>query len=224
MKKSILTIALSLIGSYAFSQTIGVTGQNLTVSQGTTSVGDQLTLTINGANSIGNVESVNMLLATGPAGGSNGSSFFTIGSVTPTSPFTLTNSNPANVAFNTSGDAANSGTTVSNPSTDVGSNAPAANAPAVNGSGTTSIPFETINFALAPNTPVGTYSFRVTLGGINDAQGSWIDNSSNATFDINSAPVFTITVAAVPEPSSLALIACGIAACGLPLVRARKRA
>lgn len=222
MKKTLLTIAISLIASYAFSQTtIGVSGQNLIVNQGTTSVGDQLTLNVNGTNSIGNVESVNMLLATGSPGGSNGSSFFGISGITPTSPFTLANNGAAS-AFNTAGDAANTGTTVSNPSTDVGSNAPAGSAPTVNGTGATSIPFETVNFSLAPNTPVGTYSFRITLGGLNDAQGSWIDNTSNATFDVNSAPTFTITV--VPEPATWSLIALGgLSVLGANMMRLRGR-
>src|ERR1700719_448469 len=148
MKKSILILCAAMgLAHYAAGQTISVTGQNIIATPGST-VGDQLTLAITGTNSITNVESVNMLLRTGSAGGSNGASFFTMSSVTPTSPFTLTNSNPSNVAFNTAGDSANSGTTVSNPSSDLGSNAPSSSAPTVSGSGTTSIPFETANFAL----------------------------------------------------------------------------
>lgn len=221
MKKSILILCAAMgLAHYAAGQTISVTGQNITATPGST-VGDQLTLAITGTNSITNVESVNMLLRTGSTGGSNGASFFTVSSVTPTSPFTLTNSNPSNVAFNTAGDSANSGTTVSNPTSDLGSNAPSASAPTVSGSGTTSIPFETANFALSPSTPVGVYSFSVTLGGLPDSQGSWIDNTSNATFDINSAPTFTITV--VPEPATLSLFALGaIGAVGLNFLRARR--
>lgn len=219
MKKLILILnmAVCLVAYQAFGQTtIGVSGTNVIATPGST-VGDQLTLTINGTNTIGTVESVNMLLRTLDA-----SSFFKVQSVTPTSPFNLTNASPSNVAFNTAGDAANSGWTVSNPSTDLGSNAPAGSSPSVASSGTTTIPFETVTFALAANTAPGVYHFAATLGGLSDSQGSFIDNTNSTSFDINSTPTFTITV--VPEPATLSLLGLsGLGSFGLTVLRARRK-
>lgn len=225
MKKSILILitAVGLFAYQAFGQaTVSVTGQNLTATPGST-IGDQLTLTISGTNSIGNVESVNMLLKTfAGSPGLNGSSFFTISNVTPTSPFTLTNSNSFPSAFNAAGDSSNSGATVSDPTKDMGSNAPSGSAPSVGASGTTAIPFETVTFSLAANTPAGVYNFSATAGGFTDNQGSFIDNTSNQSFDINSEPKFTITV--VPEPATWSLFGLGaLGALGLNLLRVRRK-
>lgn len=226
MKKSILILitAVGLFAYPAFAQTISVTGQSLTASPGT-SVGDQLTLTITGANTISNVESVNMLLKTFAAGGGlNGASFFTISGVTPTSPFTLVNNgNGFPSAFNTAGDASNSSSTVSDGTKDIGSNAPSGSAPTVGASGTTTIPFETVTLSLAANTPVGVYNFSATAGGFNDNQGSYISNTSSQSFDLNSEPTFTITV--VPEPATWSLFGLGaLGALGLNLLRVRRKA
>jgi PEP-CTERM motif len=200
MKKLFLILAaiVSLASYQAFGQTISVTGQNVTSSAGAF-VDITLTLNITGTNSIGNVESVNMLLRALTADG--GQNFFTLSNVTPIAPFTLAN-NGAPSTFNAPGDSFNTGYTVSDTGIDMGSNAPAATAPTVASSGTTSFAFETVRFTAAGGTPNGVYHFGVSLGGLAGAQGSWIDNSADATFDINSAPDFTITVEAVPEPST----------------------
>lgn len=230
MKKSILIFitAVGLFAYQAFGQaTISISGVNSTIQSGSGStVTLQLTLTINGTNSIGDVESVNMLLKTFASGGGlNGGGLFEITAITPTAPFTLAN-NPGALpsTFTTSGDAANSSSTVSDPSKDLGSNAPAMSSPAVAPSGVTVIPFETITFKSLSALTAGTfYNFSVTAGGANDLQGTWIDNTNGASFDINSEPTFTITV--VPEPATWSLFGLGaIGALGVHLLRVRRTA
>lgn len=227
MKKSILILstAICLVAYSAFGQ-ISISGQNVTAQAGTT-VSDQITLTISGANTVGDVSSVNMLLKTFAGGGGlNGSSFFTIQSITPTSPFSLTNT-PAGsfpIAFNTAGDAANPGSTVNDPSKDTGSNAPFGSNP-VNGTTGATIPFETITFSIAAGTPAGVYNFAATAGGFADNQGSYINNMGAQHFDVTGTPTFTITVTSVPEPTTWSLVGLGgLGALGLNLRRFRRRA
>ncbi len=89
MKKSLLIIGtvLGLLTYQGFGQTtISISGTNITTTPGST-VGDQLTLQIVGANSIGNVESVNFLLATPSTGVHSGASFFTTSIGSFNSPF-----------------------------------------------------------------------------------------------------------------------------------------
>jgi hypothetical protein len=230
MKKTLLTFAvvLSVFVYQAFGQTISVSGVDSTIGSASGSFLDiQLTLTINGTNSIGDVESVNMLLKTFAAGlGLNGAGSFEITSITPTSPFSNTNATAGSfpIAFNTAGDTANSGSTISDPSKDTGSSAPAGSNP-VAGTGTTTIPFETVRFtSLATLTPGSVYNFSVTAGGVDDPgfQGSWIDNMNGDTFNVNGEPTFTITVAAVPEPSTWLAGIGAVGVVGCTILRRRR--
>jgi hypothetical protein len=223
MKKSIQILALSvgLMAYQASAQTtISVSGTNVITTPGS-SVNDQITLTISGANTIGNVESVNFLLRT-PSSGVNSGAGFHVYFNSATSPFSLGNSisssgNQSN--FATAGDAPNSGFNVSTVTLDLGANT--GTPPSVASSGTSG-PFnvDLLTFVVPANAVPGIYNFSVTLGGIAGADGSWIDNSGSQTFDINGNPTFTITV--VPEPATWSLLGLG-SLCSVGLIMLRRR-
>lgn len=225
MKNSllILSVVASLLACQAFGQTISSTGTNAVTTPGT-SVNSIISLTVSGNNSIGNVESLNMLLGTPSSGVNSGVGLFTVYFNSANSPFTLSNStssssNQSN--FNTAGDAANSSHNVSTATLDLGANAPAASAPTVAGSGSTTFNVDTLTFTPSPSTPTGVYDFFVTSGGVNDAQGTYIANTSDANFDVNSTPTFTITV--VPEPATWSLFSLGaLGSFGLTFLRSRR--
>jgi hypothetical protein len=208
MRQIILSIAATflVIGSQAFAQTISVNG-----TSGSTTAGGffdaQISLMITGNNNIGNVESLNMVLRTPSSGANSGAGFFTVQFLSAISPFTQAN-NPAASSFSLAGDANNAGFTAE--PNDMGANAPSDSTAPVASSGTTTIPVDVLRFTAAPNTPAGSYNFSATLGGFADAaQGSYVSNNSNQTFDVNSVPTFTITISAVPEPATLSLLAIG---------------
>lgn len=219
----ILTAAVTIVANQAFSQTISATGTSGTITPGGAFT-STISLSITGTNTIGNVESLNMLLGTPSTGANSGVGLFTVYVSGENSPFSLANSSSSSSNqsnFNTSGDAANSGNNVSTASLDLGANAPPGSAPTVASSGTTTFNVDMLTFTASPSIAPGVYDFFLTSGGHTDSQGSWIDNTSNATFDVNSTPVFTITV--IPEPATWSLFGLGaIGAFGLTLLRARK--
>lgn len=230
MKKSLCVIALiaGLSAYQAFGQTISLTGSSGTINPGGT-FDSTITLTITGNNSIGNVESVNFLLATPSSGANSGAGIFNVFVFSEIAPFNTANGttsagNPD--FFTTMGDAANTGTSVSATSGGTGSDlgANTTSPVAVAATGTTTMGVDVLRFMAPANIQPGTYNFFVTKGGFNDPgnQGAWIDNSSNAPFDINDQPVFTITV--VPEPATWSLVAFGgLVGLGFTLLRGKRR-
>jgi len=226
MKKLFLILAASvtLLAYQTSAQTISVTGTSGTISGALGSTFDStISLSITGSNTIGDVESLNMLLRTAAGGGGlSGAGLFSVQFLSGISPFTLPN-NPTTSSFNTVGDANNPGA-VSDPIVDLGASAPA-NPPTVASTGTTSFNVEVLRLTALSTLSPGTYNFYVTDGGIADAQGSWIDNSANLTFDVNDEPLFTITVpVAVPEPSTWVAAIGVVGVIGYTMLRRRQTA
>jgi hypothetical protein len=230
MKKSILILsaAVSLLAYPAFGQTISATGTNATINAASGSTANStISVTVSGANSIGDLKSLNLLIATPGTGANSGVSLFNVFVFSLVSPYdnkTSTSSSTNRSTFGTAGDTANSGNNVSTTSLDLGANT-SGTAPSIASSGSTTISVDVLQFtSLANLVPGSVYRFFATSGGPTDTQGSWIDNTANATFGLNTAkgtPLFTITV--VPEPATWSLFGLGaIGTFGLNLLRARR--
>ncbi len=106
-----------------------------------------------------------------------------------------------------------------------------ANAGGGAGAGTgpfSNITVDILQFTVAAGTPTGTYNFRAALTGtgnerrfINDANND--GPNTGGTYNITSAPTFTITV--VPEPSTWAFLTLGTFACvGIVMLRRQRSA
>jgi len=147
------------------------------------------------------VQSVNLLLETPNSGPNDGAPYFTVYVLSLTPPFDMQNSTVSagnQSSFNEAGVGPNAGFLVSDPSLDLGANISGS---AITNSGTLTVTFDTLRFTAAPNTPAGTYDFYATLGPF-DPQGTAVFDSGNSEFDLTSNPVFSITITAVPEPST----------------------
>jgi hypothetical protein len=222
MRKSTLILALliGLMTSRAFA-TVTVTGTSGNVDLSSTNVfNTTISLAISGPPPA-NVESLNLLLMTPTSGVHSGVPYFTVYVNSLVSPFSAKNSasDSSNTSsFTTAGTGPNAGFTVTPSSLDLGANT---GAPVTIPAGGATFGVDTLTFTLAPNTPAGVYNFSATLGGFADANGSWVDDSANTTFDVSNAPTFTITV--VPEPGTWSLVCLGgVAFFGLNVLRRRR--
>lgn len=220
----ILSIAVAFLGYQASAQTITVTGSNTIVSPGQIfNVTIQLSVSQALSN---NVTALNLLLATPTSGANSGVGFFTIQYGSGSTDFPTRNGTGAPTTFNTAGTGGNSGFTLTTLTNDLGANAGG-------GAGRTApfsnVTVDLLQFTVAGNTPQGVYNIRATLPGTVSNERTFLNVAGNGgpdtggTYNINSAPIFTITV--VPEPSSWAFLTLGAAGCaGLVVLRRRRTA
>src|SRR5258708_28065586 len=95
MKKSILILsaAVSLLAYPAFGQTISATGTNATINAASGSTANStISVTVSGANSIGDLKSLNLLIATPGTGANSGGSLFNVFVFSLVSPYDNKNS------------------------------------------------------------------------------------------------------------------------------------
>ena len=221
----ILSLAVAFIGQ-ASAQTITVSSPSSpTVSPGAVF---NVTIQLSVSSALpSSVTALNLLLATPSTGANSGVNFFTVKFGSGSATFPTSTGNGTSVSnFNTAGTGANAGFNVSTIGNDLG-----ANAGGGAGAGTgpfSNVTVDLLQFTAAPNTPIGTYTFRAALTGTG-IERSFINDANNdgpntgGTYNVNSAPTFTITV--VPEPSTWAFLTLGTFACvGLVMLRRQRSA
>ena len=227
MKRTLLILSLAA----AFIGQASTQAQTITVSSPdspTVNPGDVFNVTIQLSVSAAlptSVTALNLLLATPSSGANSGVDFFTVKFGSGSATFPTSTGNGTTVSnFNTAGTGSNTGFNVSTVSNDLG-----ANAGGGAGAGTgpfSNVTVDLLQFTVAPGTPDGTYTFRATPGTtertfINDAGND--GTNPGGTYNITSAPTFTITV--VPEPSTWAFLTLGTFGCaGLVMLRRQRSA
>lgn len=228
MKATLLLLSLALA-----SLTYQASAQTITVSSPdspTVSPGQVFNVTIQLSVSSAlptSVSALNLLLATPSTGANSGVGHFTVKFGSGSATFPTSNGNGTTVSdFNTAGTGGNAGFNVSTLTNDLGANA-GGNA----GAGTgpfSNITVDLVQFTVLSGTPNGTYTFRAALTGTGNER-SFINDKGNdgpntgGTYNVNSAPTFTITV--VPEPSTWAFLTLGAAGCvGMVIARRRRMA
>jgi hypothetical protein len=227
MKKSLLILGLAILFGYqASAQTITVSSPDSpTVSPGAVF---NVTIQLSVVGTLpSNVTALNLLLATPGSGANSGVGFFTVKFGSGSADFPTSVGNGTTVSnFNTAGTGANAGFNVSTLTNDLGANAGG-------GAGRTApfsnVTVDLVQFTVLPGTPVGTYTFRAALTGTVANERTFINDAGNdgpapgGTYNITSAPTFTITV--VPEPSTWAFLSLGTFACvGLVMLRRQRSA
>ena len=218
----ILSLAVAFLGqAFAQAQTITVSSPDSPVVSPGAVFNVTIQLSVSSALP-SSVTALNLLLATPSNGANSGVNFFTVKFGSGSATFPTSTGNGTTVSnFNTAGTGSNAGFNVSTVTNDLG-----ANAGGGAGAGTgpfSNITVDLLQFTVAPNTPVGTYTFRATLG---TTERTFINDAGNdgpnpgGTYNITSAPTFTITV--VPEPSTWAFLTQGTFAC-VGLVHLRRQ-
>jgi PEP-CTERM motif len=204
MKNLLLSLSAAALLSYQASAqtTISITGTSGSINPTIGSIfGSTITLTISGTPPA-DVESVNLLLETPTTGANSGVQYFTVSATSGSASFpTLNNPGSVNVMFNTAGDSFNSSRTVSDPGFDLGANIGAGSPVTNSGSDINNLAVDTVTFTVISAPPPGVYDFYATLGPY-DSQGTAVFDSEATEFDLSNNPLFSITVTAIPEPST----------------------
>ncbi len=223
-KKLLLLIAVVGLAAYpAVAQTITVEGSSATVQPGDV-FNVSISLSVSGLPACANgnpcnVSALNLLLGTPSTGANSGVGFFTVQFDSGSPDFPTRIGTGAVSTFDTAGSGPNSGFTVTTPTNDLGASGPGRPAPFAN------VTAVFLQFTVAGNTPEGVYNFRATLGDSSDDSFINVNNpaqNQSDSFDVNNAPIFTVTV--VPEPSTWALMATvGVGAFAWRALRARQK-
>ncbi|MGI9087729.1 MAG: PEP-CTERM sorting domain-containing protein [Chthoniobacterales bacterium] len=217
----ILGLAVAVFGYQASAQTITVSSPSSQIVNPGNVFNVTIQLSVSSALA-SNITALNLLLATPGTGSNSGVGFFTVKFGSGSVDFPTSTGNGTTVSdFNTAGTGSNIGFNVSTASNDLGANAGGG---AGRAGPFSNVTVDILQFTVAPNTPNGTYDFRATLG---STQRTFLNVANNGgpdtggTYNINSAPTFSITV--VPEPSTWAFLCLGAGGCAGLMVMRRRR-